>query len=420
MSRRLLHRVFSRIQHGRLEVRDRGRVHVYGPADAELKAVVTMHSPSAWRAWLRGSTGMAESYSSGLWDCDDLVALVRIAAREMRRYDRARSRLVPLQRVAAMVPRNSKLQARKHIAAHYDLGNDLFSLFLDEGMTYSSALFEREDMSLDEAQAAKLERICRRLELRPDDHVLEIGSGWGSFALHAATRYGCRVTTATISEAQRAHAVERVREAGLESQVTVVLSDYRDLKGQYDKLVSVEMIEAVGWQYFDRFFARCSELLRPEGLMLLQAITIEGSAYEAEKASRSFINKMIFPGGCLPSADVIDRCLPRAGLELLNSDDLTDSYVLTLRHWRARFRSAADRAAELGYDRRFRRLWELYLCYVEAGFGERRIEVGQLLLAGAGYRGSRENARPVVASSRNAGPREASFASAVLPPGPST
>jgi cyclopropane-fatty-acyl-phospholipid synthase len=420
MSRRLLHAVLGRIQHGRLELRDRGEVRAYGPEDAELRAVVTMHSPKAWRAWLRGSTGMAESYSSGLWDCDDLVALVRIAAREMRRYDRVRSRLVPLQRVAAMVPRNSKLRARKHIAAHYDLGDDLFSLFLDEGMTYSSGLYEREDASLDEAQEAKLEQICRRLELKPDDHLLEIGTGWGSLALHAASRYGCRVTTATISEAQHARASARVRAAGLESQVEVVLRDYRDLEGQYDKLVSVEMIEAVGWQYFDAFFRQCSALLRPEGLMLLQAITIEPSAYEAEKASRSFINMMIFPGGVLPSLEVIDHCLPAAGLERLGHDDLTHSYVLTLRHWRERFRAAVDQVAELGYDRRFRRLWELYLCYVEAGFAERRIQVGQLLVAGSDYRGSRLNMRPEMASTRNAGPREASFANAVLPPGPST
>jgi cyclopropane-fatty-acyl-phospholipid synthase len=413
MSRRLLETVLRRIRHGRVLIGDRA----YGPADAELRATVALHDQRAWRAWLRGSTGLAESYAEGLWDCDDLVTLVRIAAREMRRYDRAREALLPLQRLAAMVPRNSRLRARRHIAAHYDLGDDLFGLFLDDGMTYSSALFEREDMSLEEAQWAKLERICRRLELRPDDHLLEIGSGWGSLALHAASRYGCRVTTTTISEAQHARTLARVRAAGLERQVEVLLRDYRDLEGSFDKLVSVEMVEAVGWQYFDLFFERCSRLLDPEGLMLLQAIVIEDGAYEAEKASRSFINKLIFPGGCLPSLPVIDRCLAAGGLAPLRVDDLTDSYVLTLRHWRERFAAASDRADALGYDLRFRRLWELYLSYVEAGFAERRIEVVQELIAGPRY--SREKPR-VTVSSRKAGPREASLASAVLPPGPST
>jgi cyclopropane-fatty-acyl-phospholipid synthase len=228
------------------------------------------------------------------------------------------------------------------------------------------------------------------------------------------------VTTATISEAQRARTVARVREAGLENQVDVVLSDYRDLRGEYDKLVSVEMIEAVGRQYFKVFFERCAELLHPEGLMLLQAILIEDGAYDAEKASRSFINKLIFPGGCLPSMQVIERCLDATGLASEHVDDLTHSYVLTLRHWRERFRAAADQAAAHGYDLRFRRLWELYLCYVEAGFTERRIEDVQLLIAGPGYRGSRVNMRPEIASRRKAGPREASLARAVLPPGPST
>ena len=420
MTRRLLETFFKRIHHGHVEVRDAGRVHRYGPADAELRVVVSIHSPAAWRAWLRGSTGLAESYANGLWDCDDLVTLVRIAAREMRRYDRPRELLVPLQRLAAMVPRNSRLRARRHIAAHYDLGDDLFELFLDEGMNYSSALFEDETMSLEAAQREKLDRICRRLELRPDDHLLEIGSGWGSLALHAASKYGCRVTTTTISAAQHAHTQARVHAAGLERQVDVLLCDYRDLEGRYDKLVSVEMIEAVGWQYFDLFFRRCSELLEPEGLMLLQAIVIEDRAYEAEKASRSFINKLIFPGGCLPSMRVIDERLAAHDLRHEHTDEITDSYVLTLRHWRERFRAAAGRAAELGYDLRFRRLWDLYLSYVEAGFSERRIEDVQVLISGPDYRSSRLKMRSDTASSRNAGPREASLARAVLPPGPST
>jgi cyclopropane-fatty-acyl-phospholipid synthase len=422
MSRRLFFTLLRTVRHGRIEVEEAGCLHSFGPADADLRAKIRVHHPACWRALLRGSTGMAESYAHGLWDCDDLVALVRIAARELRRYDRQRELLLPLQRLARLVPHNSRRGARRNIAAHYDIGDDLFSLFLDESMSYSSALFEHPDMDLEAAQHAKIDQACRRLELRPDDHLLEIGSGWGALAIHAATRYGCRVTTTTISQAQFETATRRVRDAGLERQVTVLLSDYRDLRGSFDKLISIEMIEAVGWQYFEIFFRRCSELLTPEGLMLLQAITIEDSAYEAEKASRSFINKHIFPGGCLPSLEVIARMSARAGLEPLAGDDLTDDYAETLLRWREAFTARAGEAAELGYDRRFRRLWEMYLCYVEAGFRERRIGDYQLLFAGSRYLepGSRSNARSVTASSRNAGPREASLASAVLPPGPST
>jgi cyclopropane-fatty-acyl-phospholipid synthase len=424
MSRRLLFAILGRLRHGRIEVEEGGERRGFGPAGAELRATVRVHHPGAWRALLRGSTGLAESYADGLWDCDDLVALVRIAAREMRRYDRARRALVPLQRAGRLVPRNTRRRSGRHIAAHYDLGDDLFELFLDESMTYSCADFQRPGMTLAEAQEAKLDRACRALELRPDDHLLEIGTGWGSLALFAAERYGCRVTTATISRAQHAAARARVREAGLESQVTVLLSDYRDLRGQFDKLVSIEMVEAVGWQYFELFFRRCSELLTPEGLMLLQAIVIEDGAYEAEKASRSFINKYIFPGGCLPSPAVIAKLTEAAGLRRLDRHDLTPDYAETLLRWRDAFLARSEDAAALGYDRRFRRLWELYLCYTEAGFRERRIGVVQQLLAAPGradpHPGSRLKMRSLKRSSTSAGPREASFASAVLPPGPTT
>jgi cyclopropane-fatty-acyl-phospholipid synthase len=285
------------------------------------------------------------------------------------------------------VPRNTRAGARRHIAAHYDLGNDLFRLFLDETMTYSCAVFHRPSISLREAQEAKLERVCRKLELGPGDHVLEIGTGWGSFALHAAERFGCRVTTTTISREQHEAATRRVRDAGLGDRVTVLPQDYRDLRGRYDKLVSIEMIEAVGWQYFDLFFHRCGELLDPRGLMLLQAIVIDDRAYEVEKASRSFIREMIFPSGCLPSLEVISRSVARAtSLRLLDLEDITAHYPETLRRWRENFVRLAGRAGELGYDLRFRRLWELYLAYSEGGFMERRIGDVQALLAGPAYR----------------------------------
>jgi cyclopropane-fatty-acyl-phospholipid synthase len=379
--------LLGRLREGRLEVVERGRRYAFGPAAAPLVATVRVHDPSFWRALLGGSRSLADAYAAGAWDTDDLVTLVRIAAREMPRLDRWRRPLAPLRNLLSRVPRNTRAGARRHIAAHYDLGNDLFRLFLDESMTYSCAVFERPEASLREAQEDKLERVCRKLELGPDDHVLEIGSGWGSFALHAAGRFGCRVTTTTISSEQHEVASQRVHDAGLDDRVTVLLEDYRDVRGRYDKLVSIEMIEAVGWQYFDLFFRRCDELLDPRGLMLLQAIVIDDRAYEVEKTSRSFMRELIFPAGCLPSVEVISRCVSRATrLRLLDLEDITGHYPETLRRWRENFLRFAGRAGELGYDLRFRRLWELYLAYSEGGFRERRIGDVQALFAGPAYR----------------------------------
>ncbi len=353
----------------------------------DLQATVEVRSARAWPRLVRGSTGLADAYMDGLWDCDDLVSLVRIGARRLPALDAWRRPFAAALRLARRAPDNSRAGSRRNIAAHYDLGNAFFSLFLDETMTYSCAAFDRPDMSLREAQEAKLERACRRLELSEDDHLVEIGTGWGSLAVHAASRYCCRVTTTTISKEQQRVARERVREAGLEDRVTVLLQDYRDLRGRYDKLASIEMIEAVGWQGFAEYFRRCGELLHPQGLMLLLAITIDDRAYEVEKASRSFIKTYIFPGGSLPSMEVIGRCVvEETDMSPVAVEDMTPFYPETLRRWRGRFLANADRAAELGYDRRFRRLWELYLSWCEAGFRERRIGDVQLLLAKPGAR----------------------------------
>jgi cyclopropane-fatty-acyl-phospholipid synthase len=296
--------------------------------------------------------------------------------------------LIPIQRWARWLARNTPGRSRKQIEAHYDLGNDMFALFLDPTMMYSCALFEHSRASLEDASLAKLERICSQLKLSPEDHVLEIGTGWGGFAVYAARRYGCRVTTTTISREQHAYATQRVREAGLSERVTVLLEDYRALSGEYDKLVSIEMIEAVGWRDFPTFFRCCSNLLREDGAMMLQAIVIDDRAYEVEKAGRSFINTYIFPGGCLPSMEVISRTVAKStDLRQVNLEDITAHYTLTLARWRERFLEAADQVSELGYDERFRRLWELYLSYCEGGFAERRIQDVQLLLAKPGYRG---------------------------------
>ena len=386
-SRSLAFEALRRLRHGRLDVVEGGRRFAFGPAGAELRAEVRVLDPAFWRSLARGTVGVAERWMDSAWDCDDLVALGRMFVRELPAYDRIRRLLVPVQRAARLIPRNTPTGARRNVAAHYDLGNELFGLFLDETMTYSCAVFESPTATLREAQEAKLDLACRKLELRPTDHLVEIGSGWGSLAIHAASRYGCRVTTTTISRAQYELAARRVQDAGLADRVTVLQEDYRHLTGRYDKLVSIEMIEAVGWQYFDLFFRRCSELLRPEGLMLLQAIVIDDRAYEAEKASKSFANTQIFPGGCLPSPGVIRRCTANStDMRALAVEDITAHYPETLRRWRERFLTRAEHAEALGYDRRFRRMWQLYLAWCEAGFMERRLGDLQLLLAKPAYR----------------------------------
>ncbi|MBV9606893.1 MAG: class I SAM-dependent methyltransferase [Solirubrobacterales bacterium] len=384
IARWLLSRFLRRIATGSLIVLEDGSRRVYGSGPPA--ATIRVHSARMWRMGLTGSRGLADAYADGLWDSPDLVALVRLAARNAGGLDRLRRRLAPgrapLQRVRAWLWPSTRLRRRRDVAAHYDLGNQLFSRMLDPTMSYSCAVFEDPGMTLEEAQLAKLELICEKLDLGPGDHLLEIGTGWGALAIHAATTRGCRVTTTTISREQHAHAVEAVQRAGLEDRVTVLLKDYRDLTGRYDKLVSIEMIEAVGWRHTGTFLAKCSDLLAPHGAMLIQAIAIDDRAYEVEKASRSFMNTRIFPGGCLPSLAVMTRAAARrTDLQMVDLRDITPHYVETLRRWRARFGMHAGELTGLGYDERFQRLWTLYLAYCEAGFAERRILDLQLVLA---------------------------------------
>jgi cyclopropane-fatty-acyl-phospholipid synthase len=383
--RRIAQSALGRLQAGRLVIVEDGARRSYGPGPAPV-ATVEVRSPKLWRKLLRGSRGLAQSYVEKMWDSPDVTAVIRLAARNMRWVDRLSLRLAPLRapidHVRGLVARNTRRRSRRDIAAHYDLGGDLFEAMLDSSMTYSCALFERDGMTLAEAQAAKLERVCEKLELSAEDHVLEIGTGWGGFAIHAARTRGCRVTTTTISRDQQRLAGERVRDAGVGDRVTILLDDYRDLHGRYDKLVSIEMIEAVGWQHFGTFFAKCSDLLTAEGAMLLQAITIDDRYYDVEKARRSFIKTYVFPHGCLPSLAVIRRCLARrTDMHVVELEDLTRHYPETLRRWRSNFHAHAAGLAARGYDERFRRLWTLYLSWCEAGFEERRIGDVQLLLA---------------------------------------
>jgi cyclopropane-fatty-acyl-phospholipid synthase len=393
VARRVVFRLLSLLREERIDVIEGERRWSFGRPDAELRATITVHSARFYRQMLRGSVGLAETFMDGDWDADDLVALTRIGARNMTRMDRLRQRWHPVlhraQRIAERVPRNDIIGSKRNIAAHYDLGNQLFSLFLDPTMMYSCAYFESPDQSLEQAQVAKIERACRALELGPDDHLLEIGTGWGGMAIYAAEHYGCAVTTTTISQEQYDYAREKVQDRGLQDRVTVLLEDYRDLKGSYDKLVSLEMIEAVGWQYFPTYFRHCSRLLADDGLMFLQAITIDDRAYEVEKASKSFINTHIFPGGCLPSLEVVHRCVAQeTDMTSVWLDDITPHYSETLRRWRETFLASRDLAAGLGYDAAFRRMWELYLAYVEAGFRERRIMDVHVLFAKPQWRES--------------------------------
>jgi len=376
--------LFRRIRVGQLTVIEDGSETVFGSGAPQ--ATVHVHSPRAWPQLARGSRGIGSSYMDALWDTPDLTAVIRVAARNVERIDRVRRRLTfvraPFQRARAAFMRNTPRRSRKDIAAHYDLGNELFELMLDPTLMYSCAVFERRETTLEQASIAKLELVCQKLDLGPRDHVVEIGTGWGGFAIYAARTRGCRVTTTTISREQHDVATRRVREAGVEHLVELRLDDYRDLRGTYDKLVSLEMIEAVGWQDFGTFFECCSALLSPNGTMLLQAITMDGRAYPVEKASKSFIRTYVFPGGCLPSLDVISRCVvKRTDLRTVHLQDLTPHYAETLRRWRVNFEAATSQLEALGYDERFRRLWRLYLSYCEAGFAEQRIGLVQTIFA---------------------------------------
>ncbi|MDX6581942.1 MAG: cyclopropane-fatty-acyl-phospholipid synthase [Solirubrobacterales bacterium] len=390
LARRALFRALSRIRRERIEITEGGSHYGFGPAGARLRARLEVLDPRAYSWALRGSTGLGEGYIEGLWRSSDLVALSRIACRNLPRLDAMRRRAHPvlgrIQRAVDLVPRNTRSGARANISAHYDLGNELFEAFLDQRLIYSAAVFPAPDASLEDAQLLKLERICEALDLGPDDHLLEIGTGWGGLAVHAASTRGCRVTTTTISREQRAYAVERVRKEGLDDRIEVLLTDYRDLGGTYDKLASIEMIEAVGWQYFPAFFAKCSELTKPGGTMFLQAIVIEDDNYETEKAARSFSNKHIFPGGCLPSLAVITELGAASGIPVTRCDEISSDYARTLEIWRQRFNDAWPGLLPNGYDERFRRLWNFYLASAEGGFRERRIRDLQIVMSKPGGR----------------------------------
>lgn len=391
VARRAMFKLLSRIKSGRLVLREPGGMWAFGesPAEGPLTATVEVKDPHFYTSFFRGSLGLAESYIDGEWECDDLTALVRVGARNMPALDRARGFYRLAERPARAIGDffHDRAGHRDRTARHYNLGNDLYAAMLDETMAYSSAVFTDPGQSLAEAQDEKFDKVCRKLRLTPRDRLIEIGTGWGGFAIHAASHYGCHVTTTTIAGEQSRLARQRVRAAGLSERIEIVERDFADLDGRYSKLASIEMIETIGWRRFDEFFAVCSRLLDDDGLMCLQAITIDDRAYEVEKLSRSFMNTLIFDGGSLPSNEFVARAVAQhTDLQMVDHEDLTAHYPETLRRWRHNFNAAFDELRGGAYDGRFRRLWNLYLSYCEAGFIERRILVGQTTYAKPGFR----------------------------------
>jgi cyclopropane-fatty-acyl-phospholipid synthase len=388
LAKNLFFKLLSKIETGQVAVREGALTDTFGKAtpDFPLKVAITIRDPKAYtRIAFGGSIGAAESYMLQYWDVDDLTALVRIVIRNqilLRDLDSGLAKLAsPLYKAFHFLRRNTKSGSRKNIVAHYDLGNDFYRLLLDETMTYSSGVFERPDVTLKDASIAKYDRICRKLELSEKDHVLEIGTGWGGFTLHAVKNYGCRVTTTTISDEQYRLAKARFEKAGIMDRVVLLKSDYRELQGRYDKLVSIEMIEAVGHQYLDTFMARCADLLKPDGVMALQAITIADWAFDEHKKGVDFIKRYIFPGSCIPSLTAISRAAADAtDLRLYNLEDMTPHYAETLRRWRHNFLGNIHKIRSLGFSEVFNRMWEYYLRYCEAGFEERFLGSVQLVM----------------------------------------
>ena len=388
LARKLVHNQLAMITRGEIVVRENHNEYYFGQVtdDFPVRVYIDVVHASIYKdVAFGGSPGSGEAYMKGSWQCSDLLGLVRIFLRNrdvLDTMDYGLTRLkAPIHKMLHLFSRNTRSGSKKNISAHYDIGNDLFRLFLDDTMMYSSAYYQSEDTTLEQAAVEKLDLVCQKLDLTPGDHLLEIGTGWGGLALHAAENYGCKVTTTTISEEQYQLASKKVRERGMAHKVTVIKQDYRDLTGQYDKLVSIEMIEAIGHQYMKTYFEKCCSLLKPDGMMLIQAITIKDQLYKTALKDVDFIKKYIFPGGFLPSiAAMSDTISKYTDMKLFHLQDIGPHYARTLKDWRERFFNKLDEIRELGYSDEFIRLWEYYFCYCEGGFMERDIGTVQMLL----------------------------------------
>lgn len=386
----------EQFKEGRLILED-GREHYeFGDLNSELKATVKVHSHSFYSCvFSHGENGLAEAYIKGYWSCSDLskVLLIGIKNNEVvSQISSWKSKLFSMIfKLDHFRNRNSKEGSKKNILSHYDLGNSFFKEFLDPTMTYSCGIFKSEKTTMEEASIHKIDLLCLKLDLEPGDHLLEIGTGWGAFAIHAAKNYGCKVTTTTISESQYIHALAKIKEESLSEKITVLKQDYRELKGQYDKLVSVEMIEAVGHEYMDIYFKTCSDLLKPNGLMAIQAITIKDQNYHFARKNIDFIKRYIFPGSCIPSNEIMIKHLAnQTDMVLRDFQDIGLDYARTLKLWQKSFNENAQKIKAMGLSDAFIRLWNYYFSYCEAGFLERHISANQMVFAKPKYKKSIE------------------------------
>ncbi|MGK0442004.1 MAG: cyclopropane-fatty-acyl-phospholipid synthase [Pseudohongiellaceae bacterium] len=384
LTKRLVFSLLNRLQHGHIRLIEGDSHYDFGHQGVELCAELIIIDPQAYKRILfGGSIGASEAYVEGLWQTDSLVNLIRIFSRNLQALQKHEDRFgwlsKPFNLFRHRSNRNNKSGSRTNIAAHYDLSNDMYRMFLDPHMQYSSAIFPHADASLEQAQENKLRTICERLQLSPEDHLLEVGTGWGGLACFAAKNYGCKVTTTTISKAQRDLAQQRVIDENLQQQVTLLLDDYRDLKGQYSKIVSIEMIEAVGHEFMPEYFNILDSLLVPGGRLLIQAITIEDQRYDEYSTNVDFIQRYIFPGGHLPSVSEICRHIKeQTNMRLNHFADYGQDYANTLKEWSRRFENNHDAILKLGFTEDFYRLWQYYFSYSEGGFRESAIGLAHI------------------------------------------
>jgi cyclopropane-fatty-acyl-phospholipid synthase len=375
----IISRILNNKLIGTLIITMKGESREFGSGG--LQAEVRIHNPNFLKRMVTGgSMAAAEGFIKGDWDSPDLTAVTRLFARNLNHASGKPSLINWLQRVKHWAQRNTLIGSKKNIAAHYDLGNDLFESFLDKSMMYSSAIYPNKDASLEDAQEFRLNRICQKLHLSPNNHLLEIGTGWGSLAIHAAKNFGCKVTTTTISEEQFDHVSQRIRNEGLEDKVTLLKEDYRNLEGSYDRLVSIEMIEAVGHEFLTGYFQKIDSLLVDDGIALIQSITIPDQRYDSYTKSVDFIRKYIFPGGHLPSISMIHQQIADAtNMVAAHFEDITEHYAQTLADWHDRFMANYHTLPQDKYDQEFYRLWRFYFAYCEGGFRERAIGTNQLV-----------------------------------------
>ena len=383
---------FKNLKPGHISVNDGDETFSFGDSSSGESVSVDIHSQEFYvMTGSGGALGIAEAYVAGYWSSDDVVKLFQIILWNrdiLLSLEKGFAKLVkPINKMIHRGRQNTLKGSKENILAHYDLSNDFYKLWLDPSMTYSCAFFNNDSVTLEEASIEKLDRICRKLDLSEDDSVLEIGTGWGSFSIHAAKNYGGKVTTTTISDAQFDYARSRIKDEGLESKITLINKDYRDLDGKYDKIVSIEMIEAVGYEYIPHYFSKLSSLLNNNGLVALQGITYNDQNFEVYKDSVDFIKKYIFPGSCLISiAQIIDVIKKDTDLAMVDMEDITKHYAVTLNRWRKNFMDVIPKVKEMGYSQAFINMWEFYFLYCEAGFSERNIGDVQMIFAKSGSR----------------------------------